>query len=468
MERKMMDAASGGAIVNRTPSAARDLISIMVVSSQQFGFRQDTPLRIVNELVVFVLLLVIQWTCPTLQEDCLEHANVVGGFLSPLKKKYDPYSNTYNPRWRDHPNFSYGARPQFQHYQPTPHIPPQQPSSSSVVNPRENVSAITLQSGKEFDISVQNPTNLAKKSQKEKAENEVTISSKVEVNIPLLDAIKQVPRYAKFLKELCTTKRRLRGDEKISVGENVSAVIQHLGASINVMPYSIYESLKLDPLKQTGVIIQLAGRSNAYHEGVVEDVLGQVNELVFPVDFYILNMEDDASPNPTPILLGRPFLKTARTNIDVHDSTLTMEFDGEIVKFNIFDDTRYPNDIQSAFSINMVNVFAHETFEFRHEGKIKVKTKAFQDRMIDRKQFVLGQKVLLYNSRLKLMPSKLRSHWIGPFEVTNVFSYGVVEVRSLGTNKVFKVNGYRFKRFHEGFQEQTADEVQLRDPTYTD
>ena len=88
---------------------------------------------------------------------------------------------------------------------------------------------------------------------------------KVEINIPLLDAIKQVPRYAKFLKELCTNKRKLKGNEKISVGENLSAVFQKklppkckdpdmfsiprkignsrfdrcmldLGASINVMP----------------------------------------------------------------------------------------------------------------------------------------------------------------------------------------------------------------------------------------
>ena len=103
---------------------------------------------------------------------------------------------------------------------------------------------------------------------------------KIEINIPLLDAIKQVPRYAKFLKELCTNKRKLKGDEKISMGENVSAVFQKklppkckdpgmftipctigsskfkkslidLGASINVMPSSIYHSLNMGPLKET-------------------------------------------------------------------------------------------------------------------------------------------------------------------------------------------------------------------------
>ena len=58
-----------------------------------------------------------------------------------------------------------------------------------------------------------------------------------------------------------------------------------LGASINVMPYSVYASLKLGPLKQTGVIIQLADRSNAYLDGVIEDVLVKVNNLFFSIDF---------------------------------------------------------------------------------------------------------------------------------------------------------------------------------------
>ncbi|XP_052483294.1 uncharacterized protein LOC128037417 [Gossypium raimondii] len=114
---------------------------------------------------------------------------------------------------------------------------------------------------------------------------------KVQVNIPLIDAIKQVPRYAKFLKELCTSKRKLIGNEKISLGKNVSAVFQKklptkckdpgmfsipcqigdlkldrpmldLGASINVMPRSIYDRVQLGALKDTGLIIQLAGRKS--------------------------------------------------------------------------------------------------------------------------------------------------------------------------------------------------------------
>ena len=86
-----------------------------------------------------------------------------------------------------------------------------------------------------------------------------------------------------------------------------------LGASINVMPYSIYASLNLGPLKQTEVIIQLADQFDAYPEGVIEDVLVKVNELIFPADFYILHMEDSTSLNSSPILLGRPFVAQVAT-----------------------------------------------------------------------------------------------------------------------------------------------------------
>ena len=73
----------------------------------------------------------------------------------------------------------------------------------------------------------------------------------------------------------------------------------------------------------------------------MEDVLVQVNELVFPADFYILDIEDKASHNPTPILLSRPFLKTARAMINMHEGVLTMEFDGEMIKFNLFKAMKY-------------------------------------------------------------------------------------------------------------------------------
>ena len=63
------------------------------------------------------------------------------------------------------------------------------------------------------------------------------------------------------------------------------------------------------------------------------------------------------------------------------------------------------------------------------------------------KDFMVGQKVLFYNSRLGLMSGKLRSKWICPFVVTNVYPYGTIEIKSDSTNKSFKVNRHRFKPF---------------------
>ncbi|XP_068657999.1 uncharacterized protein [Aristolochia californica] len=297
--------------------------------------------------------------------------------------------------------------------------------SQMVVNPRENASAIILRSGKEeknivADRNVPNDDDVCKRkfpplsdykpvppfpqaeSRKDEQNKDLYETfRRCEVNIPLLDAIKQVSRYAKFLKELCTIKRKqkLNGCEKVRVGENVSAIIQRklptkckdpgmftipctlgnikfekamidLGASINVMPYSIYASLKLGPLNKTGVVIQLADGSNAYPKGVVEDVPVQVNNLIFPTDFYVFDMESGGQT--APILLGRPFLKTSKTKIDVHSGTLTIEFDGEIINFNIYDAMKYLGDDNPVYFIDVIDSFTQEVFELDGKDKLEV------------------------------------------------------------------------------------------------
>ncbi|KAG8501614.1 hypothetical protein CXB51_004081 [Gossypium anomalum] len=175
---------------------------------------------------------------------------------------------------------------------------------------------------------------LLNQCRKDKEDKEILETFRnVEINLPLLDAIRQILWYAKFFKELCTNKRKLTGNEKASVGKNVSAVLQwkmlakckdrsmfaipckighlgikkamcDLGASINVMPYSIYESLNAGFLVKTCVIIQLADRSIVHLEGVFEDVLVKVNELIFPVNFYVIKIEEDSIPGSSNLLLG--------------------------------------------------------------------------------------------------------------------------------------------------------------------
>ena len=92
------------------------------------------------------------------------------------------------------------------------------------------------------------------------------------------------------------------------------------------------------------MVIHLANRSVAYPTGFIKDVLVRVGELIFPVDFYILNMEEGFSKGSVPIILGRPFMKTARTKIDVYAGTLSMEFGDITVHFNILDAMKHPSE----------------------------------------------------------------------------------------------------------------------------
>ena len=93
----------------------------------------------------------------------------------------------------------------------------------------------------------------------------------------------------------------------------------------------------------------MADRSLAYPRGVVEDVLVKVDKFIFPADFIVLDMEEDAD---IPLLLGRPFLATGRTLIDVQKGELTMRVQDEQVTFNVFSAMKFSNDEESCFSVS--------------------------------------------------------------------------------------------------------------------
>ena len=97
---------------------------------------------------------------------------------------------------------------------------------------------------------------------------------------------------------------------------------------------------------------------------------------------------------------------------------------------------------------------------FENARIYKDKTKAFHDNMIRGKTFTVGQKVLLFHSRLKLFPGKLRSRWIGPFIVTNVFSHGAVQIKGEQTVNEFKVNGHRLKSYYESYDNDEEEDVE--------
>ncbi|RDX97365.1 hypothetical protein CR513_19861, partial [Mucuna pruriens] len=241
--------------------------------------------------------------------------------------------------------------------------------SQTIPNPRRNASLprsaeanskpdADLQSRPEKAVPLPFPSRPTSARKLESDDELLKMFRKVEINIPLLDAVKQIPKYVKFLKKLCVHKRKkMKGSTEIggvlsvltknenftkgalalpkkcrdpeifyipcTIGECtfVDAKLD-LGASINVMPVSIYRALNFGDLEPTGMTIQLANKSIVQPLGILEDDLVQVNELIFPADFYELDMEDETSEKESTLILGRPLLMTARTKIDVHAGTL--------------------------------------------------------------------------------------------------------------------------------------------------
>ncbi|CAA0805966.1 Unknown protein, partial [Striga hermonthica] len=136
---------------------------------------------------------------------------------------------------------------------------------------------------------------------------------------------------------------------KIALGNEKEASGMHdLEAGINLMPFSIFQRLGLGDLRPTQIFLQLADRLIRYPKGVVEDVLVRVGKLIVPVDFVVLDVEDvQENGKDHTILLGRPFMATTNTLIDVRNGTLNMTVLGEFVSISVREAT-------SASSVNLV------------------------------------------------------------------------------------------------------------------
>ncbi|KAA3466133.1 Retrovirus-related Pol polyprotein from transposon opus [Gossypium australe] len=105
-----------------------------------------------------------------------------------------------------------------------------------------------------------------------------------------------------------------------------------LGASINLMPFFINEEIGIGDVKNTRVILVLTNRSSVQPKEVLEDVLVKLYRFIIPADFVILDFEEDCE---MPILLGRPFLSTSRSTIDLEKNELTMKINGGTKIFNV-------------------------------------------------------------------------------------------------------------------------------------
>ncbi|CAN6566290.1 unnamed protein product [Malus baccata var. baccata] len=366
IKRQMLDALAGGALVDKTPMAAKTLIANRALNAQQYeGVGQrDTPGQQVNEEPQQpnnkeALGSNLQASIPSNTHQHKPHNN--------LPKILQGQENQAKAMQNQDKRVDQMEKQIGQIAEEQGKLP-----SSTVVNPKggfESAKAMSLRSGKQVGFDPQpsksrfnerrskappqkrvetplpqapnahKPSNSANKgkkvpiliksnvvppnvpfprrfmqSKKEEAEKDILETfRKVQVYIPLLDAIKQVPKYAKFLIELCTTKRRMSKKEVV-----------------------------------------------------------KVNHLIFPTDFYILNMEDSVHSTSLPILFGRPFMKTACTKIDVFKGTLTMEFDGEVIDFNISETMRYPVDDHSCFSIDVIDSLVQEYLEELNEDALEI------------------------------------------------------------------------------------------------
>ena len=206
------------------------------------------------------------------------------------------------------------------------------------------------------------------------------VFKKLHINIPFADALEQMPSYVKFIKDILSQKRRLADFKTVNLTEECSAILQRklpqklkdpgsftipctiknaiferalcdLGASINLMPLSIFRCLGLGEDCPTTVTLQLADRSLKHPRGVIEDVLVRVDKLIFPADFIVLDMEENKE---IPIILGRPFLATGRAMIDVQREELKLRVQEDEVKFNVFEAVRHPAESDTCFMTETV------------------------------------------------------------------------------------------------------------------
>nr|KYP45555.1 hypothetical protein KK1_032914 [Cajanus cajan] len=361
------------------------------------------------------------------------------------------------------------------------------------------------------------------------------------------------------MKELLTKRRRILEEEIVEIEAGCSAIIQKslpqksrdpgsfilhvsignllvgkalldLAASINLMPLPMLKKIGEVEVRPTRMTLQLADRSIKLPHGIAEDMIMKVDKFMFPVDFVVMDMEEDVE---VPLILGRPFMKTARVIIDMDDGKLKVRVQDEEVSFNVFETTKFPKGNKDCFRIDVLDdVYLETQNDFKSSSPLekalpisneelekvigkachlpvglehkafwalkalnydlkaagekrklqlheweerrlkayessksyKHKAKIYHDRKILNRNFQPGQQVLLFNSRLKLFPGKLKSKWSGPFSIKSVKSYGAIELEDPASGRTWLVNGQRLKHYLGGEVERFTASTHLKEP----
>nr|GEZ88511.1 reverse transcriptase domain-containing protein [Tanacetum cinerariifolium]GFA05924.1 reverse transcriptase domain-containing protein [Tanacetum cinerariifolium] len=241
-------------------------------------------------------------------------------------------------------------------------VPNSEPVVSPIVEPVEApVSAPKLNT----KPSIAYPSRLDDQKHREKANNQMEnffqIFQDLNSNISFADSLILMPKCASTIKSLLTNKEKLFELARTPLNEHCSTVLlkklpeklgdpgkfripcdfsrmdeclalADLGASINLMPLSLWNKLSLPKLSLTCMTLELADRSISCLVGVAEDVFVKVEKFHFPADFIVVDF--DADPR-VPLILKRSFLKTGRALIDVYEGELTLRVGNKAVTFNL-------------------------------------------------------------------------------------------------------------------------------------
>nr|GEW38583.1 reverse transcriptase domain-containing protein [Tanacetum cinerariifolium] len=249
------------------------------------------------------------------------------------------------------------------------------------------------------------PSRLNDQKLHEKATNQMEkffqIFLDLHFDISFADALLLMPKFASTIKSLLTNKDKLFELAKVPLNENFSAMLlkklleklgdsgkflipcdfpgidvchalADLGASINLMPLSIWKKLSLPELTPTWMTLKLADRSITRLKGVVKDVFVNVGKFYFPTDFVVVDFEADPR---VPLILGRSFLKTGCALIDVYGEEITLRVNDESVTFNLNQTMRYSSTYDDN-SINRADVidiaceeFVQDVLNFQYNSK---------------------------------------------------------------------------------------------------
>ncbi|GJS41171.1 reverse transcriptase domain-containing protein [Tanacetum coccineum] len=260
-------------------------------------------------------------------------------------------------------------------------------------NPEPNVAPVVTPIPK---ASIPFPSRRNDERRKEKANDQIEkfyeIFRDLSFEISFTDALMLMPKFASTLKTLIGNKEKLSELARTPLNENCSAVILNklpkklgdpgrflipceftgittcnaladLGASINLMPYSVWNNLSLPELTPTCMTLELADRSITKPIGIAEDVFVNVGKFQFPADFVVVDFEPDPR---VPLILGRCFLKTSHALIDVYEGEITLRVGKEAITFNLDQTSKYTADYNH-MTVNKIDVIDMACDEYSQE-----------------------------------------------------------------------------------------------------